>query len=215
MDNRTEVREFPMSRRAKLTPAEAGLSDSGHRRVPGLRRSEVAMLADVSIEYYAKIERGQLGGVSDAVLDAFFPGAVVAFFGNLASGPLANRYGPRVPLVVGMSSLVVGLAVLALSARLGSVALVAVTIALIGGGGSVAMPPLAGVVLEYAPEGQAGVASAVSNTFRQIGGALAVALFGVLVGRDSGFLLGMQLSLGTAAVLAVICLIASRSLRRA
>lgn len=70
MDNRTEVREFLMSRRAKLTPAEAGLSDSGHRRVPGLRRSEVAMLADVSIEYYAKIERGQLGGVSDAVLDA-------------------------------------------------------------------------------------------------------------------------------------------------
>ncbi len=59
-----------MSRRAKLTPEQAGIPVSGNRRVAGLRRSEVAMLADVSIEYYAKIERGSLGGVSDAVLDA-------------------------------------------------------------------------------------------------------------------------------------------------
>jgi transcriptional regulator with XRE-family HTH domain len=59
-----------MSRRAKLTPAQAGITASGNRRVAGLRRSEVAMLADVSIEYYARIERGSLGGVSDGVLDA-------------------------------------------------------------------------------------------------------------------------------------------------
>ncbi len=70
MDNRSEVREFLMSRRAKLTPGQAGLAESGHRRVPGLRRSEVAALADVSIEYYAKIERGHIVGVSDSVLDA-------------------------------------------------------------------------------------------------------------------------------------------------
>lgn len=48
MDNRNEVREFLMSRRAKLSRGQAGLTDSGHRRVPGLRRGEVAMLADVS-----------------------------------------------------------------------------------------------------------------------------------------------------------------------
>lgn len=59
-----------MSRRAKLTPERAGLSASGNRRVAGLRRSEVAMLADVSPEYYAKIERGNLAGVSDAVLES-------------------------------------------------------------------------------------------------------------------------------------------------
>ncbi|MFC7596972.1 helix-turn-helix transcriptional regulator [Terrabacter sp. GCM10028922] len=70
MDNRTEAREFLMSRRANLTPQDAGLTVSGHRRVAGLRRSEVAMLADVSPEYYAKIERGQLTGVSDPVLEA-------------------------------------------------------------------------------------------------------------------------------------------------
>jgi transcriptional regulator with XRE-family HTH domain len=70
VDNRTEAREFLMSRRANVTPEDAGLKVSGHRRVPGLRRNEVAMLADVSPEYYAKIERGHLAGVSDAILEA-------------------------------------------------------------------------------------------------------------------------------------------------
>lgn len=70
MDNRNEVREFLTSRRAKLTPEQAGLSAGGNRRVAGLRRGEVATLADVSIEYYAKIERGTLAGVSNSVLDA-------------------------------------------------------------------------------------------------------------------------------------------------
>lgn len=59
-----------MSRRAKLTPGHTGLPSSTSRRVQGLRRSEVAMLADISVEYYAKIERGELSGVSDTVLGA-------------------------------------------------------------------------------------------------------------------------------------------------
>lgn len=70
MDNRAEVREFLTTRRAKLTPQQAGLPDIGTRRVPGLRRTEVAALAGVSIEYYTKIERGTLAGVSALVLDA-------------------------------------------------------------------------------------------------------------------------------------------------
>ena len=70
MDNRTEVREFLLSRRAKITPQQAGLPDAGQRRVPGLRRGEVATLAGVSVEYYSKLERGSLGGVSASVLDA-------------------------------------------------------------------------------------------------------------------------------------------------
>lgn len=142
----------------------------------------------------------------------FLPSAVLSFFGNLASGPLANRFGRRVPVLLGMGSLVIGLSVLAFFADEGSVMLVAIVLILIGGGGSVAMPPLAGVVLEYAPEGQAGVASAVSNTFRQVGGALAVAVFGMLVARDDGFLTGMQLSLATAALLALTSLIGSTTL---
>ena len=70
MDNRAEVREFLTSRRAKITPEKAGVAPFGHRRVPGLRRSEVAALAGMSVEYYAKLERGSLGGVSAGVLNA-------------------------------------------------------------------------------------------------------------------------------------------------
>jgi transcriptional regulator with XRE-family HTH domain len=70
MDSRAEVREFLTTRRARLTPEQAGVIGGGNRRVPGLRRSEVAMLAGLSPEYYAKIERGDIGGASSAVLDA-------------------------------------------------------------------------------------------------------------------------------------------------
>ncbi|MFJ6797258.1 helix-turn-helix transcriptional regulator [Streptomyces sp. NPDC091268] len=70
MDNQAEVREFLTSRRAKINPEQAGLPAGSRRRVPGLRRSEVAALADVSVEYYAKLERGNLAGASPAVLEA-------------------------------------------------------------------------------------------------------------------------------------------------
>ncbi|MCC9152747.1 helix-turn-helix transcriptional regulator [Streptomyces parvulus] len=70
MDNREEVREFLTSRRAKITPERAGLPPGSRRRVPGLRRSEVAALADMSVEYYSKLERGSLAGVSPPVLEA-------------------------------------------------------------------------------------------------------------------------------------------------
>jgi transcriptional regulator with XRE-family HTH domain len=70
MDNQSEVREFLMSRRAKLTPELAGLPAGPNRRVAGLRRTEVATLAGVSVEYYAKLERGAIAGASSSVLDA-------------------------------------------------------------------------------------------------------------------------------------------------
>jgi transcriptional regulator with XRE-family HTH domain len=67
----SEVRDFLVTRRAKITPDQAGLSHYGsNRRVPGLRREEVAMLAGVSADYYTRLEKGNLAGVSDSVLDA-------------------------------------------------------------------------------------------------------------------------------------------------
>ncbi|MEV7098768.1 helix-turn-helix transcriptional regulator [Amycolatopsis sp. NPDC051045] len=67
----TEVRDFLVTRRAKITPEQAGLQHyGGNRRVPGLRREEVAMLAGVSADYYTRVEKGNLAGVSDSVLDA-------------------------------------------------------------------------------------------------------------------------------------------------
>lgn len=71
MDQRDEVRDFLSSRRARLRPTDVGLpAGTGRRRVAGLRRDEVAVLAGVSSEYYARLERGNLSGASDAVLDA-------------------------------------------------------------------------------------------------------------------------------------------------
>ncbi|MGN0096088.1 MAG: helix-turn-helix transcriptional regulator [Corynebacterium sp.] len=69
MDNRADVREFLTTRRAKISPGDVGLPDGTNRRVPGLRRSEVAALAGVSVEYYTKLERGAVAGASPEVLD--------------------------------------------------------------------------------------------------------------------------------------------------
>ena len=65
-----EVREFLTSRRARITPEQAGLRSYGRRRVPGLRREEVAVLAGVSVPYYTRLERGDIKGVSQSVLEA-------------------------------------------------------------------------------------------------------------------------------------------------
>jgi hypothetical protein len=70
VDNRAEIRDFLVTRRAKLTPAGVGLASIGERRVPGLRRGEVATLAGLSVEYYSRLERGALGGVSPSVLES-------------------------------------------------------------------------------------------------------------------------------------------------
>jgi transcriptional regulator with XRE-family HTH domain len=71
MDNRREISEFLTSRRARVRPQDSGLPSHDHRRrVPGLKREEVALLAGVSVDYYARLERGQLGGVSASVLEA-------------------------------------------------------------------------------------------------------------------------------------------------
>jgi transcriptional regulator with XRE-family HTH domain len=71
VDTRSEIREFLTSRRAKITPDQAGLPVYGdNRRVPGLRREEVALLAGVSVDYYTRLERGNMSGVSEGVLEA-------------------------------------------------------------------------------------------------------------------------------------------------
>ncbi|CAI3793703.1 hypothetical protein NKCBBBOE_00874 [Pseudarthrobacter sp. MM222] len=71
VDRKEEIRDFLISRRAKISPEQAGIPSYGElRRVPGLRREEVAQLAGVSTDYYTRLERGSLRGVSDAVLEA-------------------------------------------------------------------------------------------------------------------------------------------------
>ncbi|MET7683018.1 helix-turn-helix transcriptional regulator [Streptomyces sp. NPDC005423] len=68
--NRADVRDFLISRRARITPDQVGFPVAGRRRVPGLRREEVAVLAGVSTEWYVRLERGNINGVSRGVLEA-------------------------------------------------------------------------------------------------------------------------------------------------
>ncbi|MGW6441441.1 helix-turn-helix domain-containing protein [Lentzea sp. NPDC055074] len=68
--NRADVREFLISRRARVSPSQVGLPSTGRRRVPGLRREEVALLAGVSADWYTRLEKGHINGVSAEVLDA-------------------------------------------------------------------------------------------------------------------------------------------------
>jgi transcriptional regulator with XRE-family HTH domain len=70
MSNSDEIRDFLVTRRARITPEQAGLpAYGGKRRVPGLRREEVALLAEISVEYYTRLERGSTRGVSESVLE--------------------------------------------------------------------------------------------------------------------------------------------------
>jgi transcriptional regulator with XRE-family HTH domain len=71
VDNRADIRDFLTTRRARITPQQAGLlAGGGRRRVPGLRREEVAVLAGVSTDWYTRLEKGHISGVSEDVLEA-------------------------------------------------------------------------------------------------------------------------------------------------
>lgn len=131
----------------------------------------------------------------------FLPSAVFAIVGNLTSGPITNRYGPRAPIVLGQLAMVTGLIAVLCTAPLGSAEVTAVCLIPIGAGGSMAMPAVTGVVLAGVDQHLAGTASAVFNTFRQVGGAVAIAVFGALIANPANFLTGMDICLAVAAAL--------------
>jgi MFS transporter, DHA2 family, methylenomycin A resistance protein len=132
---------------------------------------------------------------------AFLPSALFAIAGNLTSGPITNRFGARPPVVTGQLLMVVGLLALLATADVGSPLLIALCVIPIGAGGSLAMPAVTGIVLEGVAPERAGTASAVFNTFRQVGGAVAIAVFGALVADPATFVTGMRVSFAIAAVL--------------
>lgn len=108
MDNRAQVREFLASRRARITPDQAGLpAYGGNRRVKGLRREEVALLAGVSVDYYIRMERGDLAGTSESVLDGVASALHLdeaerehLFALARAAGPTSTRRGRPSPTTV-------------------------------------------------------------------------------------------------------------------
>jgi DHA2 family methylenomycin A resistance protein-like MFS transporter len=140
---------------------------------------------------------------------AFLPSAAFSIVGNIISGTLSNRFGSRTPIVLGLMSMVTGLIAMLLTAPLGSPLLVATFLILTGSGGSIAMPQVTSVVLASVPSEQAGTASAVFNTFRQVGGAIAIAVFGALIADRGNFVQGMQVSFMIAASLLFLTALAA------
>jgi transcriptional regulator with XRE-family HTH domain len=94
MDTRSEIRDFLTSRRARIKPEDVGLQTYGPRRVPGLRREEVATLAGVSVDYYNRMERGNLSGASESVLDALARALHLDEAGRTHLFDLARASGP-------------------------------------------------------------------------------------------------------------------------
>lgn len=143
----------------------------------------------------------------------FLPSAAFSIVGNVVSGTLVNRFGARVPVVAGLSTMVLGLVVMIVLAPLDSVVAVAVCTILTGAGGSIAMPPATSVVLASVPAERSGTASAVFNTFRQVGGAMAIAVFGAFLADRSQFVVGTQTSFVVAAVVLLVAALAAIRIR--
>lgn len=145
----------------------------------------------------------------------FLPSSAASFVGNTISGRLVNRFGPRVPIVVGLLMMAAGLSALASTAHLESPLLVGALLFLVNPGGAIAMPAVTSVVLDSTPAERAGTASAVFNTFRQIGGALAIAVFGSVLAIPAGLLAGAQISLFVAAAAVLLAALSALRIRSA
>ncbi|WP_222126928.1 MFS transporter [Curtobacterium pusillum] len=145
----------------------------------------------------------------------FLPSAAFSIVGNIVSGTLANRFGARVPVVAGLTTMVLGLVVMIVLAPLDSWIAVAVCTILTGAGGSVAMPPATSVVLASVPAERSGTASAVFNTFRQVGGAVAIAVFGALLADRAQFVVGTQVSFVVASAVILMAAVAATRIRTA
>lgn len=131
---------------------------------------------------------------------AFVPSAVTCTLGNLLSERLAGRLGQRRAILAGVTLMGATAAALVAAGPALDAFGVAAGIALIGGGGGLVTPLLTALVLESAPSERAGVANALFNTFRQLGGAIGIACFGALV-STLGFGLGLHLCFAIACAL--------------
>ncbi len=132
---------------------------------------------------------------------AFVPITALSAFVNLLTPRMNVRYGPRIPLALGQLLIALGLLSLCLLLTSAPIWLLALVTMPVGIGGALAMPTVTGLMLNSVPAERAGMAGGALNTFRQVGGAVAIAVFGALVGQQAGFVHGMRLSLIIAGVL--------------
>ena len=145
---------------------------------------------------------------------AFVPMTGLTAFVVLVAPRAAARFGPRVPIALGQLLIVVGLlgVVVALALQAPVLLLAMLTIP-VGFGSALAIPTITALLVSNVPVERAGTASGVLNTCRQLGGALAVAVFGARVAHCETLVQGMQVSLVGAAVLLLLSTAASLQLR--
>jgi MFS transporter, DHA2 family, methylenomycin A resistance protein len=146
---------------------------------------------------------------------AFLPMMLIGAVLTPFTARLASRFGARALIITGLASMTAGLAVISLLPGSTSVAVLAVLMMLVGLSGPLVMPPVIALLLHAVPARQAGVASGVLNTSRQVGGALAIAVFGALLADRTAFLHGLRVSLLIAAVIAAATAVMSLMLSRA
>ena len=158
----------------------------------------------------------QLRGLSAlATGAAFLPMMLTGAALTPFSARITERVSARSLVTTGLALMTAGLALLALAPASTPVWALAALMVLVGLGGPLVMPPVTAVLLGAVPHHRAGVASGVFNTSRQVGGALAVAVFGALLAQPAGFLQGLRTSLLIAAVASLAAAAASRLLRPA
>jgi len=146
---------------------------------------------------------------------AFMPMTALSVVVNPLAARIAERFGPRVPIAAGQFLMAAGLLSLCVAAAGAPIALLSMLTIPVGLGAALAIPPMTALLVNSVPPERAGTASGVLNTCRQVGGALAVAIFGALVAQRETFLNGMRISLVIAAVLLLATASASLSLRAA
>lgn len=139
---------------------------------------------------------------------AFVPSAVVGIVGNLLSSKLVTARGHKPTVLLGTACMVLGFGLLVAFAGSMSRLLAAAVVSIVGCGGALATPALSGLVLIDAGEGQSGVASALFNTMRQVGGAVGIAAFGVIVAAAPSFSQGLA-TCGVVSLALVAALIAT------
>jgi DHA2 family methylenomycin A resistance protein-like MFS transporter len=144
---------------------------------------------------------------------AFLPMMLIGAALTPFSARIVERTGPRVPIVTGLVLLAAGAAVLATVPASTPVWALALLLILVGLAGPLVMPPTTAALLSSVPAGRSGVASGVFNTSRQVGGALAVAVFGALTATAGGFLHGQRISLTITAGVALASAAAALALK--
>jgi EmrB/QacA subfamily drug resistance transporter len=155
----------------------------------------------------------QVRGLSP--LDAgasFLPMMIVSACATPFSARLVERVGPRVSILTGLGLLGAGSVALSAVPTTTPVWLLALLLIPVGLTGPLVMPPTTAVLLEHVPAHHAGTASGVFNTSRQVGGALAVAVFGALLAGSGGFVHGLRISLLLTAAVALVAAAAAAGL---